>query len=306
MFNCFKSRQEDETLYIIVPYFNFIGFETRRTLFTKFISEIHSIQGIKCVVVEMDGPCPLPHLNVWKHVNVPMTNYIWIKENLINFGSKLLPDRWKYIAWIDADISFLNPGWVEDTVTCLQFYDMVQLFQSAINLGPNGECVKVDKGFGYMHSASGTKFNKTDKYGYWHPGYAWACTRRCWYTIGGLIDWAILGSADRHMAMAMIGLVEMSAPGGVHKSYKEMLNTFQSRCEDLKLGYVHGSIVHHWHGSLKNRKYRERWDILTRNEYDPTKDVHVRDNGLIVLTTPGQRFEKEIRQYFIERSEDDH
>ena len=304
MFNCFRRNTEDETLYIIVPYFNFIGFETRRHLFIQFISEIKFKKGIKILVVEMDGPSPLPCLNVWKHVHVPMTNYIWVKENLINFGSKFLPKTWKYIAWVDADISFLNSNWIEDTLTCLQFYDMVQLFQSAINLGPNGECVKVDKGFGYMHGASGTKFTKTDKYGFWHPGYAWACTRKCWYTLGGLIDWAILGSADRHMAMAMIGLVDLSGPGTITQSYKKLLNEFQIRCEDLKLGYVHGSIVHHWHGSLENRKYKERWQILTDSKFDPTKDIQINKQGLIEFTESGKRIENEIKKYFIERMED--
>jgi len=303
MFKCLGTT-EDETLYMIVPYFNFIGFETRRHLFIQFIYEIQFKKGIKIIVVEMDGPAPLPSLKVWKHVRVPMTNYIWVKENLINFGSKLLPKNWKYLSWIDADISFLNSNWVEDTITCLQFYDLVQMFQSAINLGPNGECVKVDKGFGYMHSASGTPYTKTDKYGFWHPGYAWACTRRFWYEVGGLIDWAILGSADRHMAMAMMGLVHMSAPGGVHENYKKLLDEFQNRCEDLKLGYVHGTIVHHWHGSLENRKYKERWQILTENKFDPTKDIRVDSQGLIEFTSSGLRLEKEIKKYFTDRKED--
>jgi hypothetical protein len=303
MFNCFSTK-EDETLYIIVPYFNFIGFETRRQLFIQFISEIQFKKGIKILVVEMDGPAPLPSLKVWKHVHAPMTNYIWVKENLINFGSKFIPETWKYLSWVDADISFLNSNWVEDTITCLQFYDLVQLFQSGINLGPNGQCVKVDKGFGYMHSASGTQFTKTDKYGYWHPGYGWACTRKWWLTVGGLIDWAILGSADRHMAMAMIGLVDISAPITIHTNYKKLLDEFQIRCEDLKLGYVQGTIVHHWHGSLENRKYKERWKILTDNKFDPKTDIQVNEHGLIEYTESGKRIENEIEKYFIDRKED--
>jgi hypothetical protein len=304
MFNCFQ-KSENETLYIIVPYFNFIGFESRRQLFVQFISEFQIQKEIKILVVEMDGPTPLPPLKVWKHIHVPMTNYLWVKENLINIGSVHLPDSWKYIAWIDADISFLNSNWIEDTITCLQFYDMVQLFQSALNLGPNGECVKVDKGFGYMHTGSGTKYSGTDKYGHWHPGYAWACTRFCWNTMGGLIDWAVLGSGDRHVAMAMAGIVHMSYPRGIHTSYSKLLDDFQIRCENLKLGYVQGTIVHRWHGSLENRKYKERWQILTSHLYNPAKDIEFTEEGVIKFTQQGKRMERDIMKYFMNRNEDD-
>ena len=122
--------------------------------------------------------------------------------------------------------------------------------------------------------------------------------------VGGLIDWAILGSADRHMAMAMIGLVGMSAPGVIHGNYKKLLDEFQNRCEDLKLGYVHGTIVHHWHGSLENRKYKERWQILTENKFDPKKDIQVDTNGLVQFTQCGLRIENEIMKYFTDRRED--
>ena len=35
------------------------------------------------------------------------------------------------------------------------------------------------------------------------PGLAWACTRKAWDDVGGLIDWAIWGGGDWHMANAL-------------------------------------------------------------------------------------------------------
>jgi hypothetical protein len=209
------------------------------------------------------------------------------------------------MAWIDADITFLNERWVEDTLDALDTWDVVQMFHSALNLGPSGDLTKVDKGFAFMYRGSGTPYTKTDRYGYWHPGYAWACTRKAWARMNGLIDWAILGSADRHMAMAFIGKVLDSAPGNIHKNYKQLLVDFQNRVRNLKLSWIDGTIVHHWHGSLANRRYRERWDILTKLNYDPFIDVGLTLTGVVQLTASGERLRKPIEEYFVMRSEDD-
>ena len=237
-----------DPLYIILPYFNFCGFKNRRRLFIDFIFRCKFNCGIRVVVVEAVGPAPLPDIPVWKHIKVHNASTLWVKENLINIGETHLPRDWKYLAWIDADILFLNANWVDETKEALEIFDVVQLFQSAINLGPRGETIKTDKSFGYMHSQSGTRYSVTDKYGFWHPGYAWACSRAAWKQMGGLIDWAILGSADRHMALAWIGKCQLSYPGNIHENYKRLIEDFQHECDGFKIGNINGTIIHEWHG----------------------------------------------------------
>jgi len=297
---CFRKK----TLWVILPYFNFCGFKRRRELFINFVNEIYKNSNLKIIVVEADGPAPLGKLKVWKHLKFSTKTHTWMKENLINKGFKNLPKSWKYAAWIDADITFLNENWVADTFHELKKADIVQLWQSAINLGSNGETIKVDRSFGYMAKGSGTDWTQSDVYGHWHPGYAWACSRRFYNRTGGLIDWAILGSADRHMAMAMIGKVAQSVPGTVHCHYHEMLEEFQTRVNGLELGWVSGTIIHKWHGSLANRRYKERWEILVRNKYDPFLDIGTTDEGIIELTERGKRLEPFLIEYFIGRKED--
>lgn len=295
---CFE---DPDALYIILPYFNYCKFKNRLKLFIDFVNRIYNIRKIQIVIVEAGND--LPSLPVYKHIRLQPHDHVWIKENLINLAIEQIPDTWKYVAWIDADITFLNNRWVQDTIKTLKQSDIVQMFQSAVNLGPTGEVIKVDKGFGYMH-ATGIKYTKTDKYGFWHPGYAWACTRRAYDRMGSLIDWAILGSADRHMALAWINHVEDSYPGNIHPSYKAMLQEYQERCRSMKISYVTGTILHHWHGSLENRKYRERWNILSSLKFNPFEDVGFNNQGLIQLTTSGQRLESELKKYFLERRED--
>lgn len=292
-------------LYIILPYFNYCGFQRRQELFIQFVKRMKLLSNVRIVVSEVIGPAQLPILGVFKHLKFQTESHIWLKENLVNLGVRALPPQWEYMAWIDADLSFLNRTWVTDTLSALgETYDVVQLFQTVVNLGPKNEALKIDKSFGHMFKDSGTPLIKSDKYGFWHPGYAWACTKFAWEKMGGLIEFAILGSADRHMAYALVGRVLESAPGNIHPNYAEMLTDFQKSCHDLQFGYIPGTLLHHWHGSMKNRKYRERWDILTQNAFDPLKDIGV-CNGLIQLTPVGHRMDHDLIEYFVGRKEDD-
>ena len=290
-----------DVLYVVLPYFNYCGFKRRQELFIKFVHEIQNVKGIRIVVSELLGSAPLPKLPVWKHIKNRSDTPVWMKEKLINVGIKMLPDDWKYVAWIDADITFLNPDWVQDTVEALQTNDIVQMFRTAVNLGPNNEAIKIDKGFGYMHADSGTPYIKTDKYGHWHPGYAWACTRKAFRVMGSaLLDWAILGSGDRHMAMAWIGRVLDSCPGNIHMSYKVMLMEYQYKCQNFKVSYVPGTILHHWHGRFEDRKYKERWNVLVQHAFNPIEDITMS----LRLTPSGKRMEKDLKDYFEGRRED--
>jgi hypothetical protein len=304
---CFSGHANADALYVILPYFNFCQFKRRRTLFTEFIERIRGVPGIRIVVSEalFPGNRGLPRFSgVFQHLRFRTDDHVWLKENLINLAVSKLPDEWKYVAWIDADLTFLNTHWVRDTIEELQVYDVVQMFHTCVNLGPCDEAIKIDRSFGYMHAKSGTPYTKTDRYGFWHPGYAWACTRQQWNKMHGLVDWAILGSGDRHMALAWIGKVDLSYPGDVHSNYVSMLKEYQVKCEGTKLGYVHGTIMHHWHGRFEDRKYRERWIILTKGKFDPLEDLFTNKQGLIQLSKPGKRFELDLKDYFVGRQED--
>ena len=298
------SRQRSETLYVVLPYFNHCGFKRRRDLFIQFVERYAKTPGIRLVVSEALGPAPLPRLPVWAHMKFRTDSRVWIKENLINTAVKSLPSDWATMAWIDADLEFLNKNWVRDTKKELQDADVVQMWHTAVNLGPHEEALKIDKSFAYMFVGSGTKWTATDKYGFWHPGYAWACTRAAFQKMGGLPDWAILGSGDRHLAMSLAGLGQTSCPGTIHENYKMMLKLYEKSLKNFKVSWVDGTIIHFWHGSFADRRYKERWDILIKNAFDPFEDIGYTDEGIVQLTEKGRRFEKFLDDYFIGRKED--
>ena len=299
----------EDPLYVILPYFNYCSFNKRTTLFVDFIERYKKTAGIRIIVIEgilenMSAQLPQFEKGVFMHLKVELTDRIWIKENLINIAVKQLPISWKYMAWIDADITFFNENWVKESIEKLQTNDMIQMFHSAVNMGPSGESLKVEQGFVYMYKKSGQTFRKTSKYGVWHPGFAWACTREAYNKMKTLLDIGIMGSADRHMSLALINKADFSYPGNIGLSYQEKVLEKQELMKDFKFDYVNGTILHHFHGSIKNRKYVDRWKILTENQYNVKNDVYYNTNGILSLTEKGKRIQPDMDEYFLGRDED--
>ena len=84
------------------------------------------------------------------------------------------------------------------------------------------------------------------------------------------------------------------------------LRKLENKIKKLRLGYVPGVIRHYFHGSKKNRKYRERWEILVKNNFDPLTYIRRDANGVLEPTEIcPQEMLDEIMEYFKERNEDE-
>ena len=154
-----------DPLYVIVPYFNYCGFKRRRELFLEFYNRIKDNPRIRIVVCEaternhrFELPDNLP--NVFQHIHIYTKDQLWIKENLINIAVRNLPTHWKYIAWLDSDIQFVEDDWVEKVIKRFEKYQVVQMFSTIVYLGPNKQALKTDKSFGYMSRKSGKLYTQ--------------------------------------------------------------------------------------------------------------------------------------------------
>jgi hypothetical protein len=78
---------------------------------------------------------------------------------------------------------------------------------------------------------------------------------------------------------------------------------FQNKARKLRLGYVPGVILHHFHGSKVNRCYTERWKLLMEHQYSPVTDLVYREGILHALIS--DEFKESIMNYFKERKEDE-
>lgn len=234
----------------------------------------------------------------------------WIKEGMINLGMRRVltmhPEA-NYLAWVDADVFFRDPNWALETIHQLQHFQVLQPWSDCADLGYHGGIFQHFRSFGYQHQRRIPKQTHPGQpYQYAHSGFAWACTRKFWENTQGLLDCAPLGSADHHMAFAMIGEVEKTVHGSMSAAFKRRCNEWQARVRRVthdEVGFVHGRIEHMFHGPKKRRYYRERWQILIDHCYNPDTDLMYDAQGLpIIVGKPA--LEHAIRQYNRSRMED--
>jgi hypothetical protein len=256
-----------------------------------------------------------------RHLQLRTTSEIWHKENALNLLIQRLPADAKYVAWVDADLKFARPDWAQETLQQLQHYDVVQMFSHAQDVGPEYEPLRTTPGFLYKWVVDRPSPHDADfgmprtAYGYysvgsgqfWHPGFAWAAKRSVLDSVGMLIDWAILGSGDWHMASALVGQVERSLCSGYSPAYIRMCRDWQAHAEKhirRNVGYVPGLVNHFFHGTKRNRVYDQRWRLLAQTGYDPQLDLKRDWQGLFQLTERSAMLRDGIRQYGRMRNED--
>lgn len=306
-------------LHVISVISNPVRYQSRVRLFKEFLERMETSGATHWIVEAVFGERDATIVNpdCPRHIQVRCDHELWLKENLINVGASFLPADAKYIMWLDGDVKFERTDWARETVEALQHYDVVQPFSNVIDYGPHTEILQVHKSFAYCYvkgAALGPE-NKpmNHKYGgpYWHCGFSWAYRASAWNSMGGMIDRAICGAGDHHMALAMIGQSKLSLPGGIHENYRHMIKTWEDRATAVikrNIGYVPGTIHHHYHGKKEDRKYNERWDYLTANHYDPYTDVSMDRHGVLQWALPNQErgwaMRDGMRQYFRERRED--
>jgi hypothetical protein len=239
------------------------------------------------------------------HLQIKTDTPIWHKENMINLGVKyLLPKNYKAFAWIDADLEFENNTWAIDTLKILNgCKDVVQIFSHCIDMNHDESTLNTFNSLGYCY----TKRKEYNIKGldYWHPGYAWAMTRKSYEKIGGLYDKGVLGSGDSIMALSFINKVSKMHNINYHSDYNNSMLEFQKKVKGLRLGYTPGVIRHYYHGTKQNRQYTERWKILMKHSYSPEKHLTYDDNGVLIPTKNfSYEFKEDILNYFKERKED--
>ena len=108
------------------------------------------------------------------------------------------------------------------------------------------------------------------------------------------------------MSLSLIGNAYKSVNKNVNNDYLNDVLDFERKNKNIRLGYVPGVIRHFYHGSKKNRKYQERWQILVNNNYSPLIHITKDKNGLLIPTEKcPQKLLDDIYNYFLERNEDE-
>jgi hypothetical protein len=305
-----------EPLYAVVPYQNAWRWKSREKHTTRAIKHFMDA-GAVVVLVEaafnrreftfadsgLDGApanCNIHGEGKFRHkyIGLRSSSELWLKENLINVAAEQLPWDWQQICWLDSDVHFLRPNWVGETIHKLQHYSFLQMFSHARDLGPNYEMLPENyphaDGQGYVTAFNNgtlekSSSNETDPYPYpprvW-PGLAWAATRKAWDDVGGLLDFAVWGGGDWHMAHALVGKSDGMMRKDLHGDYKKMVMQWYQRSKfhiRKNVGVMEGSIVHHWHGRKAERGYNTKHALLAKSKFSPLRHLKRDYQGLYQL-----------------------
>lgn len=299
----------ESKLNVIMVISNPCLYKKRYILARDFIKKMLNENNVELYIVELcykNQKFIVTEKHNKNHLQIRTETPLWHKENMINIGvKKLLPINWKAFAWIDADIEFENTDWALDTLKILNgSKDIIQLFSHCLDMNHDMSTMNVFNSAGYQYE-KGYKYNNKGL-NYWHPGYAWACTRKAYEKMGGLYEHGILGSGDNLMLFSILqnGVVSLNKTN--NKNYIQSVIDFQNKIKFIRFGYIPGVIRHYFHGTKKNRNYTERWSILINHDYDPYKHITYDENGILVPTNdcPNGLLE-DIYNYFLERNEDD-
>jgi hypothetical protein len=143
-----------------------------------------------------------------------------------------------------------------------------------------------------------------------HPGFAWAFRRDIFRKLGGFYSKAILGGGDTFFVFNFYGKtipdfwMNQYNKGGTTLVTKEW-GEYNERFREVNpsLGYTNLTIMHLFHGLMKNRKYTSRYNILNsigHMEWDELFEVN--EDGLTEFKSP--ELQKILLKYFKERNED--
>lgn len=296
-------------LYVVTAVFNPQRFESRQRLYHQFEKHAEDAGAIPYTVelALRDRHFEVTDFENPRHIQVRGESELWYKENLFNIGVRHLPADWEYVALVDADFHFTRADWAEETLQMLQHYHAVQMYAHLTYESFDHRPLNHMRSFAYLH------VNRHDlPAGYGHQGAvggAWAFRRSAFAQIGGMLDCCILGSGDWHMAFGLAMRTDYHPELTELRNIPEYISKIRKWHEQAKvlkgnIGYVDGHAIHNWHGSLKNRQYITRPQILVRNHFDPTTDLIHDENGVLQLAGNKPALRDDIRAYFRQRHED--
>jgi len=222
---------------------------------------------------------------------------MWQKERLLNLLIEQLPPKYDKIAWLDGDILFENDDWAKEAEEKLDDHPMIQLFEEGYATG--SELQLLSKIPGIVHAGVEAENAR--------PGLAWAA-RRSLLEKTGLLDTHIMGGGDNMMYFAAMGFFNTYMLTRTNVEWRhEYLKWAAPFYREIKgdLGNITGNITHLYHGTYADRQYVERWMILSRNSFDPSKDIRINKEGIWEWSSDKPDLHESVAEYFQERKEDE-
>lgn len=290
------QRHKSETA-IVCCYFNPQNYAAPLENYLAFRKALGSINLIT-VELSFNGQFDIP--DAIQISGNKRKNLMWQKERLLNIGIQAVPAHIKYIGWMDADMVFMNNDWLVNAICLLDHSPMVQLYWQIRYMDKYG--VKSSSKLAYCFAVK-----EDNSHG--NPGGGWLTTAE-YARKFGLFDKAIIGGGDTHNVYGLFQQKRYYRGGYADTpSFREEVEKWASPQREMWTGktlpVISNQLIHLFHGSQKNRNYASRHDILTKNLFDPQKDIRINEDGIWEWATGKFRMHKAVAEHFEKRKEDE-
>ncbi|WP_160149771.1 hypothetical protein [Roseiconus lacunae] len=287
---------------LVTVHFNPTGSRRLSETFWEWLPSLGVLRDV-LQVVEVTFPKSTRSIEFARLIEGGPQHWMWQKEAMINRVIANLPPNITMVGWIDHDLCLTRRSWLVDAIELLRKgADAVQLFERVIFLDMNHR---------EIHQRGGRVAGLKTTRGGGCPGGAWIAKRSLLETMGGLPITNVVGSGDEIFAQALLGppadgqlksTLFDTSPGLV-ASYQDYIA--QGRSLDPNVRHVRSLAYHLWHGRKEDRQYLSREAILKRHCFDPAQDIAIDPNGLLRWASDKPELHREVREYFVNRRDDE-
>jgi len=241
---------------------------------------------------------------------VKSNSYMFYKEQLLNKLETIVPEKYTKLVFLDADVIFDTPDWVDQISTSLEKYDVIQPFSQSCWLTPDNTRIYSKKN-SYAHAIiRKMPINKATVHDY-HPGFAWAMKRDIFRKIGGFFPRSIIGGGDVTFVLNLFPfklsddffyyIVDQNFGKFIIEAWREYNANFKT--VNPRLGYLSNRAFHLFHGVKEHRQYVSRYqDIYNVLKGTWNDEINVNSDGLFEFKRPEDN--SIVLKYFKSRNED--
>lgn len=282
---------QKKDLAVGIVYFN--SAKSKRMLMNyMYALEKLKLADIPYYTIEMYETTP----EIKDAIHVKTDFILFQKERLSRVLETYIPKTFTKLMFIDCDIVFDNPNWYNEVSDKLDKCEIVQPFTHAKWID-----ITYKNTYRTKKSIVLTPPMKTHQevFGKYHPGFAWGF-QRDWFNRIGFYEYDILGNSDSISCNVWFPNVKEAWP--YHTYTKNTVEEYKKKLTKPPIScFLDGNVYHLFHGDLRKRKYRTRWQIF-KSVKDIRDILTVDKNGLFALKD--DTYKPIIRRYFKSRDDD--
>jgi hypothetical protein len=308
-------QAKNNGMWAVTAYFNPMRYTRRRENYTVFRRYLD----IPLLAVELahEDDFQLADADADLLIQLRGGDVLWQKERLLNLAMRALPPDCRRVVCLDCDIVFESADWLERTARQLDRSLLVQPFSHLRRMprdwtpadGPAAPAGSLSSP-AYL-VAGGVPFDTClgmpAEQVKCSTGTAWAAPRDLLQRYG-FYDTCVIGGGDSAFVRAAYGrfddamrLQHMNAARRQH--YMSWAQPFHAAVA-ADVSFVEGNLLHLWHGSPDDRRYRARLEKFEKYQFDPYVDVVTDDSGVWRWSSGKTDMHAYVRGYFAARRED--